>query len=59
MLSTVGCLLPAIFFIVAGVFGLLTFIARYRWNDKQKTQLFAAVAMMGTVALILWALIYL
>jgi len=57
--STVGCLLPAVLFIIAGAFGLLTFMARYRWNDRPKTQLFAAVAVMGTVGLIMWALIYL
>jgi|GEM_PF-2374544 len=59
MPDLVSCYIPAIFFIVAGIFGLLTYIARYLWHDKQKTQLFAIIAMMGTVGLLMWALIYL
>jgi hypothetical protein len=53
------CLIPALFFLVAGIFGLLTYIARYLWQDKPKTQLFSVIAIMATVGLIMWALIYL
>jgi len=59
MPDTIGCVLPAVFFIIAGVFGLLTLVARQIWNDKPKTQFFAVIGIMGTVALIAWALIYL
>jgi hypothetical protein len=59
MPDLVTCLIPALFFIVAGAFGLLTYIARYLWHDKPKTQLFAVIAIMATVGLIMWALIYL
>jgi hypothetical protein len=59
MPDLVNCLIPALFFIVAGIFGLLTYIARYLWRDKAKTQLFSVIAIMGTVGLIMWALIYL
>jgi len=59
MPDLVSCFLPAIFFLVAGIFGLLSYIARYLWKDKPKTQLFSVIAIMGTVGLIMWALIYL
>ena len=59
MPDLVTCFIPALFFIVAGTFGLLTYIARYLWKDKPKTQLFSVIAIMGTVGLIMWALIYL
>ena len=59
MPDLVLCIIPAIFFLIGGIFGLLTYIARYLWNDRPKTQLFAVIAIMGTVGLIMWALIYL
>lgn len=59
MPDTVGCILPAIFLVVMGVFGYLTFVAKEKWRDKAKTQLFAAIASIATVGLIMWALIYL
>ncbi len=59
MPDQVTCLIPALFFLVAGIFGLLTYIARYNWKDKPKTQLFSVIAIMATVGLIMWALIYL
>jgi hypothetical protein len=59
MPDLVSCLIPALFFLVGGVFGVLTYIARYLWKDKPKTQLFSVLAIMGTVGLIMWALIYL
>jgi hypothetical protein len=52
-------LIPAIFFIIAFAFGTLTWIARNVWIDKKKTQFFAFIAIMATLGLILWALIYL
>jgi hypothetical protein len=59
MPDLVSCFTPALFFLVGGVFGVLTYIARYLWKDKPKTQLFSVLAIMGTVGLIMWALIYL
>lgn len=59
MADPITCVLPAVFLVVMGVFGLLTLVAKERWQDKAKTQLFAAIAIMGTVGFIMWALIYL
>lgn len=59
MPDTVGCILPTIFLVVMGVFGFLALFAKERWNDKAKTQLFAAIGIIATVGLIMWALIYL
>jgi len=58
MPDLVGCILPAVFLIVMAVFGYLTLVAKEKWRDKPKTQLFAAIACIATIGLIMWALIY-
>jgi hypothetical protein len=58
-MATQDCILPAIFFIIACIGGALTLYSREILRDKDKTQLFAVIAIMGTVAFVMWALIYL
>ena len=52
-------LFPAIMFLVAFIFGFLTWIAKNVWRDRSKTQLFALIAIISTLCLIAWAMIYL
>ena len=58
-MATQECILPAIFFIVACITGVLTLYSREILRDKMKTQFFALIAIMATVAFVMWALIYL
>lgn len=52
-------LFPAIMFFVAFIFGFLTWVAKNVWRDRPKTQFFALVAIISTLCLIAWAMIYL
>jgi len=54
-----NCILSAIFFSVACMAGVLTLYAREILRDKEKTQFFGVIAIMATVAFVMWALIYL
>jgi len=58
-MADMNCILPAIFFILACIAGVLTLYAREVLRDKDKTQFFAVLAIMATVAFVMWALIYL
>ena len=54
-----GCIVPIIFLVIGALFGFLTLYAKDILRDKKKTQLFAIIAIMGTVGLVMWALIFL
>jgi uncharacterized membrane protein YhaH (DUF805 family) len=58
-MADTNCIVPAIFFVVACLFGMLTIYAKERLRDKTKTQFFAIIAVMATVAFVMWALIFL
>jgi len=36
-------------FVLSLFFGFLTWIAKYKWNDKTKTQLFGLLAVIFTI----------
>ena len=50
---------PAIAFVVAFVAGTLGWIAKGVWKNKQLTQTFAVVAIISTLALMVWGFVYL
>jgi len=50
--------LPYVAFAIAFVFGALTWIAKYVWVDKEKTQTFAFIAIVATLTFMIWALFY-
>ena len=57
--TTVACIVPGVLFLIGAIFGVLTMYARTVLLDRTKTQLFAVIAIMGTVGFVTWALIYL
>ncbi len=51
-------LFPWAAFILAFVSGFMTWIARYVWQDRKKTQTWAAIGIVSTMAFMIWALFY-
>ena len=50
---------PAIAFVVAFASGTIGWVAKNVWKSKPLTQTFSMVAIISTLALLIWAFIFL